>query len=143
MQRLLVVMLVGCAALALEGCTAVGAGVGSVFPKYDRVYPPYGATLKEGTPVRLTTEAEPEPVDGNYVGAHDGRLTLQTEGRDRTYPEGDISELRRRSGSHWLEGLLFGAVADVTIAVIVVLAVSAKSKPSTDPGTVRATLQAQ
>jgi hypothetical protein len=136
MNRLPVVILVACATLALQGCAAVGAGIGAAFPKYDRVYPPYQASLPQGTPVRLTLSPEAagpesEPIDGEFVGTSGGKLTLQTTNRDRAFPEGDIAELKRRSGSHWLEGLVFGAVVDVTVAVIIVLAVSSKSTHDT------------
>jgi hypothetical protein len=122
MTRFPVTMLfVGAAALTLPGCTVIGAAVGSAIPKNERVGPPYDASLKEGTPVHLTPgpeAADPEPVDGTYVGTHDSRLTLKTATGERTIQEGDVAELKKL-GSHWFEGLMIGALVDLTLASVV------------------------
>jgi hypothetical protein len=63
--------------------------------------------------------ADPEPIDGDYVGMHDGALTLDTSAGGRWIPEGDIGEVKKRLGSHWAEGLAFGAVLDVMVVLLV------------------------
>jgi hypothetical protein len=133
MTRLpVVVLFVGCAAPTLLGCTAIGAGIGAAVPRYERVEPPYDASLKEGASLHLTPKpaaADAEPIAGDYVGADDGELTLKTANDDRTIPAADIGEVKKRSGSQWFIGFWIGLLVDLTVATLVVVQVT-KEKPT-------------
>jgi hypothetical protein len=112
---LVVTLLFTCTGCAFAG---IGAGIGSAFPKTERVSEP-----ERDAPVDVHADSG-ETTSGRYIGEEPGNLVLLRHDEIVRVGKEHVAEVRKRKGSHWVEGFLVGGAIDLVVSgVLAYLAV--------------------
>jgi len=116
-----------------EACSLVGLGVGAATPKYqslpERPADTWMEELHSGDIIRVRRHVvqsyetaglgTSEWIDGRYEGIRDQKLLILVDGSRELEPAEipltDVTDVKVRRGSHWVTGLLVGAVVDAVV----------------------------
>jgi hypothetical protein len=136
-----------CASLlaASTGCTAIGAGVGSAFPKYEAVYPasPEWLALRPGTEIAVdlvhaarvrqcahtesgglecTRPAASHRLTGRFLGTDPEHLWLRVDEGPLAVDLAEVERVSQVDGSYQVAGAVIGLVVDVAVLAAIVAA---------------------
>jgi hypothetical protein len=114
----------------LDGCTFIGAAVGSSVPKYEELPPSGVDALRPGTRVDVDEVDPPRHVSGRLESVNeDGVRVLPGSGDPvQDIPQDGIRKLRVANGSHWIEGAVAGLAVDVLVGLVLYAAAESASR---------------
>lgn len=108
---------------SLDGCTAIGLGVGSQIPHFEpitKVGSRVLVTRGDAVRVQLTNG---DVVRGAAVEVGETSLTvLDDDDHDRVIDDRNIASIDKRRGSEWMTTMIAGIVVDVVITVSLIVA---------------------
>lgn len=103
-----------------SGCALVGAGVGSMIPKYEPLpREPVAEQASSGQEIRVVRASDDQVLRGRYDGVYDEKLWILTDQGASAVETRDVKSAQIAADNHWLEGFLAGLVVDVAVVAIV------------------------
>ena len=110
--------------LLLNGCSAIGLGVGSQVPHFEEI-----KTATRGDALRVELKSG-DVLRGAAVEVDDDTITiLDDENHDHIIAKKRIAEIERRRGSEWLPTLIAGAIVDGVIITSIIVAAALGAFP--------------
>jgi hypothetical protein len=110
--------------LLLNGCSAIGLGVGSQVPRFEEI-----KTATRGDAVRVEF-ANGDVLRGAAVEVDANAITiLDDDNHDHVIEKKRIVEIERRRGSQWMPTFIAGAIVDGVIIVSIIVAAALGAFP--------------
>jgi len=111
-------LLVASCLLACNGCTIVGAVVGSSIPKRDPLpETPIANRASQGQDIDVEARQR-AALSGTYGGEYDEKLWVKNEDATAGVAEPDVKHAEVHHDNYFMEGLFAGLAVDATIIAI-------------------------